>query len=296
MMMIGIVLLVGAGLATYFVMFRGGPAQPQQQKFKQVLAIEEIPPHVLITKEMVYEKEFDSRPPEFAAAVEEVVGRVSTKIVEKDKPLTRDGYSDLPGQKSKAPVAVPEGKRAMAILVDPERGIGGLVTEGDHVDILVVYAQDRYSLARTVAQDIEVLATETTLSPPPPQPPAEPGKAPPAPAAAPVKAEIRVILSVSPTDAERILAAADKGKLNTVLRNPKSREFFVAKPEGSWEPLRVVERRVTPPRPTPPLGPTVITVPTAPGSTRITTFPTPPAGKEVTVIRGSTREMQTVPR
>jgi Flp pilus assembly protein CpaB len=163
--------------------------------------------------------------------------------------------------------AVREGLRAVAIWVDPNQTAAGLVDVGDRVDVIsthklstakqstelydqIVVGSTDFSSARTIAQDLEVLAVDksiTAASAPAPAAaaPGAPGAAPPPPPPPPPPANAnqtartRVVVATSPAVAATLVAANETGNLHITIRNPNSRERFPVA-ETRQYPSRVV--------------------------------------------------------
>lgn len=311
-LLIGAVLLLVVGTVGLLVApkFFGPPATPVvEPKLKQVVAKEDIPPHTDINKEMFDEVTVPTLPGNVATSLAEVDGKISVKKIEKGKPVLKDAFAASSTGVSVAHFAIPEGKRAMAIMVDTETGVGSLVVEGDHVDVIVFYKMGEDTVARVVAQNITVLATELTVAPPPPAaPPAgspDAAKAAAAPTAA--KKLMRIVLAVTADQAQQLVAAKDKGgELIPVLRNPKSSEMFAQLSEV-WEHPRNPHVHFGTAVPNSPrkgdpkpvmvgLGPGPGPIPPM-GSRGKIVLPPMPEGVDVKIIRGSEKpEIQTVPK
>ncbi len=112
-------------------------------------------------------------------------------------------------------LAVPPGKRAVTVAVDPAGGVAGLLKPGDLVDVFVT--TDDGAGPRTIAlmQDAPVLAVGKTFS------------AQPARAEAPGLADASdgtVTLAALPFEAEQLTHLEQTGRLKLVLRAPGDRE------------------------------------------------------------------------
>src|ERR1035437_6901738 len=68
---------------------------------------------------------------------------------------------------------IPPGKRAMAIVTSEEQGAGGMITPGDHIDIIAAYDPTVVGglIASTILQNILVLRFRSHLSIRPLKPP-----------------------------------------------------------------------------------------------------------------------------
>lgn len=180
---------------------------------------------------------------------------------------------------------IPAGMRAVAVRVNDVVGVGGFLTPGTHVDVLIAgnppgsQASATGTRTKTLLQDIEVLSAGQNL-----QKDAE-GK--------PVNVTV-VNLLVTPAQAEILSLASNETRIQLVLRNPLDKEitktpgtavsylFAGGEPPAeapSAAPKAVVHRKAAPPPP-PPVAPVVekpappITVEVILGSKRSeTTFP-----------------------
>ncbi|MHB9038393.1 MAG: Flp pilus assembly protein CpaB [Armatimonadota bacterium] len=110
---------------------------------------------------------------------------------------------------------IPRGTRAMTITVDSVDAVSGLLRPGDHVDVVASVIQGSDSVAKTILQDVTLLAVNANLqtvsrgeqvAPSKEKPPAEQSTA------------TNVTIAVTPEEAERLVAAQQKGKLKLGLR------------------------------------------------------------------------------
>ncbi len=110
------------------------------------------------------------------------------------------------------PAVIPEGYRAMTVKVDDVVGVSGFIMPGSFVDVVAIVvppaAQNgdrRDPISKIVLQNIKVLASGAKIDSPENQ--REPSS---------VKA---VTLQVTPEQAEKLVLAANEGKLQLVMRN-----------------------------------------------------------------------------
>lgn len=161
---------------------------------------------------------------------------------------------------------IPPGMRAVAVRVNDVVGVGGFLTPGTHVDVLIAgnppsaQASTTGTRTKTLLQDIQVLSAGQNL-----QKDAE-GK--------PVNVTV-VNLLVSPAQAEVLSLASNEARIQLVLRNPLDKEitktpgtavsylFSGGEPEPEApKPAPVVRRRA--PAPPPPAPAPVIAKPEPP--------------------------------
>jgi len=109
---------------------------------------------------------------------------------------------------------IPEGYRAMTVKVDDVVGVSGFIMPGSYVDVIAVIVsasqQNGEPISKIVLQNIKVLASGPKIDSPENQ--REPTS---------VKA---VTLQVTPEQAEKLVLAANEGKLQLVMRNYSDQE------------------------------------------------------------------------
>jgi len=90
-----------------------------------------------------------------------VVGKVTRVAVYKGDALTKVKVGESRVDQSPAS-AIPHGLRAVAVKVEQEQVVGGLVKKGDLVDVIVVTKNDEFDLigAKTIMQSIQVFAVD----------------------------------------------------------------------------------------------------------------------------------------
>jgi pilus assembly protein CpaB len=136
-------------------------------------------------------------------SVDAAIGRTTLYPVAPGQPLLDH---DLTPRGSGPGLAgrIPDGMRALAIKSDEVVGVGGFLSPGLHVDMLVTLHADGGAQTSTVLQDAEVVAVGQQTEPDPT------GKA--------VTATV-VTLLLTPDQAERALLSSSQGTVNFVLRN-----------------------------------------------------------------------------
>lgn len=141
--------------------------------------------------------------------LDEVVGRVAVTPIGVREPLTTLKLAPE-GAAAGLPAVIPEGYRAMTVKVDDVVGVSGFVMPGSYVDIVAVITPVAANAAqgpisKIVLQNIKVLASGAKIDSPSDQ------RSP-----SDVKA---VTLQVTPEQAEKLVLAANEGKLQLVMRN-----------------------------------------------------------------------------
>lgn len=143
--------------------------------------------------------------------VDDVVGRVAITPIGVREPVTTLKLAPE-GVEGGLSAVIPEGYRAMTVKVDDVVGVSGFVMPGSYVDVVAVIVpptvqntQSQGPISKIVLQHIKVLASGPKLDSPDNQ--REPTS---------VKA---VTLQVTPEQAEKLVLAANEGKLQLVMRN-----------------------------------------------------------------------------
>ena len=139
----------------------------------------------------------------------DVVGRVAVTPIGTREPITTLKLAPE-GAAAGLPAVIPEGYRAMTVKVDDVVGVSGFVMPGSYVDVVAVIQPVALNAAqgpisKIVLQNIKVLASGAKIDSP------EDQRSP-----ADVKA---VTLQVTPEQAEKLVLAANEGKLQLVMRN-----------------------------------------------------------------------------
>jgi pilus assembly protein CpaB len=143
--------------------------------------------------------------------LDEVVGRVVIQPIGLRETITNTKLAPE-GTGGGLQAVIPEGYRAVTVKVDDVVGISGFVMPGSYVDVVAVVtpqsqegAQSQGPISKIVLQHIKVLASGPKIDSPENQ--REPTS---------VKA---VTLMVLPEQAEKLVLAANEGKLQLVMRN-----------------------------------------------------------------------------
>lgn len=137
-------------------------------------------------------------------------GQVAKQDVIENQPIVSSMLLQQGKSGGILPFLIPNGMRAMSIPVTPVSDMAGMILPHSRVDVLVTSGEPGGQTERTriVLQDVEVLATQTTLA---------------APNNEPQHAEV-VTLLVTPRDAERLAAAIRLGTLQVAMRSYSDRQ------------------------------------------------------------------------
>lgn len=161
--------LVAAVLVYVYLSQAGGDETVASEGTKLVLvAKEDISVATRITAEMVEVKAIPEGAihPDAFSSTEGVVGNVARYPIMAGEQVLSDrvAASSLAlseGEELPLPYVVPEGKRAVSVVMEPLIGAGGLVRPGDYVDVILtakLASQDQ--IGRIILQDVEVLALD----------------------------------------------------------------------------------------------------------------------------------------
>ncbi len=224
--------------------------------------------------------------------MEDVVGRVAITPIGVRETITNMKLAPA-GTGGGLSAVIPEGYRAMTVKVDDVVGVSGFIMPGSFVDIVAIIVPVSQAgatngpISKIVLQNIKVLASGAKIDSPENQ--RQPSE---------VKA---VTLQVTPEQAEKLVLAANEGKLQLVMRNYTDQEdtqtkgankstllsgdSYVPQPpppsEKNDEPKPVVRR--------PPVRRTSVAI------TAEKPAPPPPARKSVEFIEGNKRRDIEIP-
>lgn len=137
--------------------------------------------------------------------VEDVVGRVVTIALSANEPILASLLARA-GSEGGLQGLIPAGKRAISVPVDEVVGVNGFMGPGARVDVIAtleVAGGTGDAVSRAVLQDVEVIASGHELQ-------AEPDGAP--------KPATVATLLVTPEQAEALVLATHKGRIQLVLR------------------------------------------------------------------------------
>lgn len=131
------------------------------------------------------------------------IGRVTRIEIAAGEPIL-DAKLLVQGQESQAVLPVPSGMRAITVAVDEVVGVAGFVQPGMTVDVVSTMDVDGETVTKFLLQRVKVLAC------------AQDSKHKDDPEA---KVVSSATLAVSPGDAEKLILAADRGKIRLAMRD-----------------------------------------------------------------------------
>ena len=147
--------------------------------------------------------------------LEQAVGRVAVTPIGVREPITNMKLAPE-GVGAGLQAVIPEGYRAMTVKVDDVVGVSGFVGAGSYVDVVAVIvpvnptSASQGPISKIVLQNIKVLASGGKIDSPDNQ-------------REPVRVNV-VTLQVTPQQAEKLVLAANEGKLQLVMRNFSDQE------------------------------------------------------------------------
>lgn len=208
--------LVSGGLASYLSLARSGPSalvpSASTPTSSIIVAARALPPGAMIQAADVRQIPWASATPPSGTLtrVEDAVGRVVRVPFSADEPILASLLARQ-GSESGLSGLIPAGKRAVSVPVDEVVGINGFVGPGARVDVIATFevaSGNGDAIARAVLQDVEVLASGHDLQ-------ADPSGAP--------KPISVATLLVTPGQAEALVLALHKGRIQLVLRSSADR-------------------------------------------------------------------------
>ncbi|EYD76709.1 pilus assembly protein [Rubellimicrobium mesophilum DSM 19309] len=131
--------------------------------------------------------------------------RRAMRAIAQGELLTANRVSDW-GEKVTIAQTLAEGTRAMAISVDAQTAVGGFVTPGDFVDIVLTQGGGEELRAVTILQNIRIIGVDQDAS--------EQTDAP--------SVARTVTVEVTPDQGQRVALAQQAGKLSLSLRDPNA--------------------------------------------------------------------------
>ena len=216
--LIMVVVALLLGLSAAFGVYRYlNQTQEQVKKLTEkravVVARRQIPAGTKITRKYLtlQKVSVQSVPAEYPSKFTPILGRIAKNTIEKGE-LFSEAKLVAKGAATGLSVVIPEGKRAITIMVTGISGVAGFIAPGDHVDVLSIYRNDTgdtqtaQTYSKTIFQDILVLAVGDKLYNPSVL--ADP--------AAMVTEQIT--LALDSQDAEKIALASFKSQIHLILR------------------------------------------------------------------------------
>lgn len=204
-------LLVGGGVYTY-VSGTEADANGGGPRTTVVVAAQDIPARARIEAAQLQRKELPAEAvlADAARSEDQLVGKFTLGPVRTGEQLLIPHVSAVQSGSDLAGLVRP-GMRAMAFGVSDASAAGGLVSPGDHVDVIAVFDDEK--AAMVIASDLEVLAVSTALlgTQPPARDPKETNKSP-------TSVNATVTVAVAADVAPRIAIGEVLGSLRVAVR------------------------------------------------------------------------------
>lgn len=208
------VLLIAAvlGLITSLLIYQFLKQIKSAREAKQVTVVvtaQEIPQRTVIIPDMVLSRTISARElpnGQCYRNVEDVIGKVTLTKILPNTPITAESVGDR-GVSLGLSFVIPPSMRAVTVAVDPVIGVAGFLKAGDHVDVVATFDRNGEVIAKTVLQDVQLLA----LGPQTEKERVKKDSGRPA-------GKDTATLLVTPAEAERLVLAENEGKLRLVLR------------------------------------------------------------------------------
>ncbi|MCE5324041.1 Flp pilus assembly protein CpaB [bacterium] len=190
-----------------------------------IVAAEDISANTVISSGMirVVSIQEDAKRPDAATDLAGVVQKVAIAPVKKGEQIVLTNLVDK-GTAFGLAAIIPPGTRAMTITVDATDTVSEFLQPGNHVDIIATLTDGSNSVARLILQDVVLLAVDSNI-----QSAAQRAQKQPLPAESTRVNAARVTIAVTPSQAEMLVAAQQRGKLKVVLRGVSDSSRFATK-------------------------------------------------------------------
>ncbi len=210
----GVVASIGI---TRVMAHRSAPPPAQELETQPVFVIKSDIPlgTVLDAENLKLEQWPKGKVPEGALGMlEDIEGRRARTKLYADEPVLEVKLLSQGESAGGAAIQIPLGYRSVPVKIDEVSGGAAMILPGDRVDVLV-YAKEgreiRTTMTKTILQDIKVFAVDSTWT----LESDESGK--------PIRGKT-ISLLLTPTQTERVMLAAELGKIRLALRSPNDRE------------------------------------------------------------------------
>lgn len=206
-LMIALLLSMLAAVLAYWYLSENVPSVPADAGPVQdvVVALQDIPADTRLSREMLAVRKIPQRYAQPAAAnsVDEAAGKVTTAALLKDEQVLTSRLAGENAPQNRLAYRIPEGHRALTIPVDEITGVGGFLTVGDRVDLLITHGET--PVTKLLVQNVAILAAGDIT-------------------ATQDDGEQRVVpsltLSVTPEQAQLITLAGSTANIRLTLRSP----------------------------------------------------------------------------
>jgi pilus assembly protein CpaB len=214
-----------------------GPSPSAPVLLPTVVTVVDIPLGTIVTADMFTSQTIavSSRFGDAYGDISQAVGKTTRTALLTGQQVRSSNFQDRA-----VPLAVPVGRRAMAITINELTGVGNLLDVGDTLDLIISLRGDAFPVVQVLGdgsvtvvgginplsvklplllQDVQIIGV---INPPPPAVPAQQANQPVA-SRAPQFVEPQpklLILAVTPAQAEVLLFARTAGVVDAILRSP----------------------------------------------------------------------------
>lgn len=217
-----LVLALGCGLVASVgitqVMARRSGGAPAADTTPVLVALDTIPQWTPLSAQNVRLEPWpkDKVPQGAITSLEDAEGRRTKTAIFADEPILEKKVFDKGASQQGATVMIPPGLRVVTVKVDSVSGGSGLILPGDRVDVAVVLKPDQAKgiaepTTKTFLQDIKVFAVNDQFQ----MDPSTDEKS--------ITAKTCSLL-VTPDQAQRVMVAAESGKIQLVMRSPDEKD------------------------------------------------------------------------
>ncbi|MFZ5642257.1 MAG: Flp pilus assembly protein CpaB [Bacillota bacterium] len=172
-----------------------------------------IPAKQVITDQMVVFTEMPTNyvTPSVVNKPEEIIGKIARSDIYPGEQILKSKVAGPNDPGEGLAMIVEPGRRAMTIAVNEITGVAGMLSPGDHVDVLGTVNVGNQTITSTIVQNIKVLAVNKTTSTSTDNKPAQ---------------SATLTLSLNPGEAQQLTLAAEKGSIRVTLRTPTDKEWI----------------------------------------------------------------------
>ena len=113
--------------------------QVSNGKIKTVVATQDIKPHTILTEELLQEKAVYPNDGVQEYRMKDILGKVSTSDIFAGEIITENRLSNADDEGLGLAYKLEDGKRAVSVVVDLAKGVGGNIKVGNYVDVVITY-------------------------------------------------------------------------------------------------------------------------------------------------------------
>lgn len=214
--LLAVTLALLSGIATFLVLHPIGRAHSEPATEAAVVALRAIEVGaVLDAADFDVERvRVGSSPSDAIRDPEELRGRYASAPLLRGEVVRQSRVSSTPPG-SKLAGVIPQGRVAISVAVSDVISTGGLISPGDHVDVLGVVSREATSDAQLVLSDVLVLAVSSNITGADAAPPRTQKSGA---NTNPKGLDTTITLAVSQSEAQRLVQVDEVGRLRLALR------------------------------------------------------------------------------